>query len=89
MRLYLIKENIETLNVPFWILTNLFNNKDNLIAILQSINPNFVNVNKKINDLEFYISQLCTFLLFVEKTTEEFFVFFYTKFVKLIFSLHI
>ena len=40
------------------------------------LNPNLVSANKLRNDLEFYIPQLCTFLLFGEmKAIEEFFVF--------------
>ena len=64
--------------MPFQVLTNLFANADNAIESLNSIrlNPNFVSQNKLRNDLEFYIPQLCTFLLFGEvKAIEEFFVF--------------
>lgn len=40
------------------------------------LNPNFVSNTGLRNDLEFYIPQLCTFLLFGEmKAIEEFFVF--------------
>ena len=77
-RSYLIKEGTETSDEPFRILTNLFTNKDGSIAALESIrlNPNLVSANKLRNDLEFYIPQLCTFLLFGEmKAIEEFFVF--------------
>ena len=59
-------------------MTNLFSNKDGSISALESIrlNPNLVSANKLRNDLEFYIPQLCTFLLFGEmKAIEEFFVF--------------
>ena len=59
-------------------LTNLFVNDDEAISGLESIrlNPNLVSENKIRNDLEFYIPQLCTFLLFGEmKDIEEFFVF--------------
>ena len=77
-RSYLIKEGTETSDEPFRILTNLFTNKSGSIAALESIrlNPNLVSANKLRNDLEFYIPQLCTFLLFGEmKEIEEFFVF--------------
>ena len=77
-RSYLIKEGTDTSDEPFRILTNLFTNKDGSIAALESIrlNPNLVSANKLRNDLEFYIPQLCTFLLFGEmKAIEEFFVF--------------
>ena len=77
-RSYLIKEGIDSSDEPFVILTNLFTNKDGSIAALESIrlNPNLVSANKLRNDLEFYIPQLCTFLLFGEmKAIEEFFVF--------------
>ena len=77
-RSYLIKEGVDSSDEPFLILTNLFTNKDGSIAALESIrlNPNLVSANKLRNDLEFYIPQLCTFLLFGEmKAIEEFFVF--------------
>ena len=77
-RSYLIKEGVDSSDAPFLILTNLFTNKDGSIAALESIrlNPNLVSANKLRNDLEFYIPQLCTFLLFGEmKAIEEFFVF--------------
>ena len=77
-RSYLIKEGTETSDEPFRILTNLFTNKSGSIAALESIrlNPNLVSANKLRNDLEFYIPQLCTFLLFGDiKAIEEFFVF--------------
>ena len=77
-RSYLIKEGVDSSDQPFLILTNLFTNKDGSIAALESIrlNPNLVSANKLRNDLEFYIPQLCTFLLFGEmKAIEEFFVF--------------
>jgi len=77
-RTYLVKEGNDTSDVPFRILTNLFSNKDGSISALESIrlNPNLVSANKLRNDLEFYIPQLCTFLLFGEmKAIEEFFVF--------------
>ena len=77
-RSFLIKEGIDSSDEPFVILTNLYTNKDGSIAALESIrlNPNLVSVNKLRNDLEFYIPQLCTFLLFGEmKSIEEFFVF--------------
>ena len=77
-RNYLVKEGNESSDESFKILTNLFSNKDGSISALESIrlNPNLVSVNKLRNDLEFYIPQLCTFLLFGEmKAIEEFFVF--------------
>ena len=77
-RNYLVKEGNESSDVPFRILTNLFSNKDGSISALESIrlNPNLVSENKLRNDLEFYIPQLCTFLLLGEmKAIEEFFVF--------------
>ena len=77
-RKYLTKESNESSNESFTILTNLFANADNAIESLESIrlNPNLVSENKLRNDLEFYIPQLCTFLLFGEvKAIEEFFVF--------------
>ena len=77
-RNYLVKEGNDSSDVPFKILTNLFSNKDGSVSALESIrlNPNLVSANKLRNDLEFYIPQLCTFLLFGEmKAIEEFFVF--------------
>ena len=77
-RNYLVKEGNDSSDAPFKILTNLFSNKDGSVSALESIrlNPNLVSANKLRNDLEFYIPQLCTFLLFGEmKAIEEFFVF--------------
>ena len=77
-RNYLVKEGNESSDESFRILTNLFSNKDGSISALESIrlNPNLVSANKLRNDLEFYIPQLCKFLLFGEmKAIEEFFVF--------------
>ena len=77
-RKYLTREGNDSSNESFSILTNLFSNEDNAIEGLESIrlNPNLVSENKLRNDLEFYIPQLCTFLLFGEvKAIEEFFVF--------------
>ena len=78
-RKYLTKEEAsDSSNESFTILTNLFANADNAIESLESIrlNPNLVSEHKLRNDLEFYIPQLCTFLLFGEiKAIEEFFVF--------------
>ena len=77
-RKYLTKEKSDASDESFTILTNLFANADNAIEALESIrlNPNLVSENKLRNDLEFYIPQLCTFLLFGEvKAIEEFFVF--------------
>ena len=66
-RNYLVKEGNESSDESFRILTNLFSNKDGSISALESIrlNPNLVSANKLRNDLEFYIPQLCTFLLFM------------------------
>ena len=75
---YLEREGNEASDKPFKILTNLFANDDEAIYNLESIrlNPNLVSENKLRNDLEFYIPQLCTFLLFGDiKAIEEFFVF--------------
>jgi phosphatidylinositol 4-kinase len=75
---YLEREGNEASDKPFKILTNLFVNDEEAILGLESIrlNPNLVSENKLRNDLEFYIPQLCTFLLFGEmKDIEEFFVF--------------
>ena len=77
-RKYLKKEGNDASDESFTILTNFFANADNAIEALESIrlNPNLVSENKVRNDLEFYIPQLCTFLLFGEvKAIEEFFVF--------------
>ena len=75
---YLEMEGNDASDKPFKILTNLFVNDEEAILGLESIrlNPNLVSENKLRNDLEFYIPQLCTFLLFGEmKDIEEFFVF--------------
>ena len=75
---YLEREGNEATDKSFKILTNLFVNDEEAILGLESIrlNPNLVSENKLRNDLEFYIPQLCTFLLFGEmKDIEEFFVF--------------
>ena len=75
---YLIREGNDESNKPFKLLTNLFVNEEDSISALETIrlNPNLVSENKLRNDLEFYIPQLCTFLLFGEvKDIEEFFVF--------------
>lgn len=63
---YLQKEGKDTLDRPFQILTNLYANSENSLKELGSIrlNPNLVSQNQLRNDLEFYIPQLCTFLLF-------------------------
>ena len=77
-REYLEREGNEASDKPFKILTNLFVNDEEAILGLESIrlNPNLVSENKLRNDLEFYIPQLCTFLLFGDmKDIEEFFVF--------------
>ena len=77
-RKYLRKDANDDPNDSFVVLTNLFANVDNALEALESIrlNPNLVSENKLRNDLEFYIPQLCTFLLFGEvKAIEEFFVF--------------
>ena len=77
-RKFLVKEGNDSADRPFQILTKLFTNEENAIEGLENIrfNPNLVSENKLRNDLEFYIPQLCTFLLFGEvKAIEEFFVF--------------
>ena len=77
-RKYLTREGNDASDESFTLLTNLFANVDNAIEGLEGIrlNPNLVSENKLRNDLEFYIPQLCTFLLFGEvKAIEEFFVF--------------
>ena len=74
---FLKKEKEESADIPFMILTNLYAN-ENVLEDLEKIrlNPNFVSEVNLRNDLEFYIPQLCTFLLFGEmKAIEEFFVF--------------
>ena len=62
---YLEREGNDASDKPFKILTNLFVNDEEAILGLESIrlNPNLVSENKLRNDLEFYIPQLCTFLL--------------------------
>ena len=75
---YLKKEGNDSSNMPFQMLTRLYINKENAIDGLKSIrlNPNLVSENKLRNDLEFYIPQLCTFLLYGElKGIQDFFVF--------------
>ena len=77
-RKFLVKEGNDSADRPFQILTKLFTNEENVIEGLENLrfNPNLVSENKLRNDLEFYIPQLCTFLLFGEvKALEEFFVF--------------
>ena len=67
----------EDTDLPFLILTNLYTkNFNNALEQLHSIriNPNYLI--KFRTDLEFYIPQLCTFLLFCgEKDLDEFFLF--------------
>ena len=75
---FLINEGNDSANIPFQMLTKLFINEEDAIEGLKNIrlNPNLVSENKLRNDLEFYIPQLCTFLLFGDfKALEEFFVF--------------
>ena len=76
---YLYKEGTDASDLPFNKLTNLFANADEeAIQALGDfrLNPNLVSENKLRNDLEFYIPQLCTFLLFGDiKANEEFFTF--------------
>ena len=76
---YLFKEGSDSSDLPFNKLTRLFANADeDTIKELGDfrLNPNLVSQNKVRNDLEFYIPQLCTFLLFGDiKAIEEFFVF--------------
>ncbi len=71
------ENNNESIDIPFRILTNLYAN-ENVIEDLEKVrlNPNLVSEVNIRNDLEFYIPQLCTFLLFGEtKVIEEYFVF--------------
>ena len=59
-------------------LTNLYAGNDDALEAMQNIrlNPNLVSESKLRNDIEFYIPQLCTYLLFGDfKAIEEFFVF--------------
>ena len=76
---YLYKEGSDASDLPFNKLTKLFANADEeAIEELGDfrLNPNLVSENKLRNDLEFYIPQLCTFLLFGDiKAVDEFFVF--------------
>ena len=76
---YLYKEGNDASDLPFNKLTRLFANADDeAIEALGDfrLNPNLVSENKLRNDLEFYIPQLCTFLLFGDiKAIEEFFSF--------------
>ena len=65
------------MNDPFELLTHLWAHK-NVIKDLQEIrlNPNLINKNRIRNDLEFYIPQLCSFMLFGEyEAVQEFFSF--------------
>ena len=64
---YLSKEGVDSSDLNFNKLTNLFANADDETIQAMGdfrLNPNLVNENKLRNDLEFYIPQLCTFLLF-------------------------
>ena len=76
---YLFEEGKDASDLPFNKLTRLFANADDeAIEALGDfrLNPNLVSENKLRNDLEFYIPQLCTFLLFGDiKAIEEFFAF--------------
>ena len=76
---FLITEkNSENIDTPFIILTQLYTNQDSL-QILNNLNkirlnPNLISPIR--NDLEFYIPQICTFLLYGGvKEIDEFFVF--------------
>ena len=76
---FLITEkNSENFDTPFIILTQLYTNQDSL-QILNNLNkirlnPNLISPIR--NDLEFYIPQICTFLLYGGlKEIDEFFVF--------------
>ena len=65
------------MNDPFKLLTLLWGHK-NVIKDLEKIrlNPNLLNKNKIRNDLEFYIPQLCSFLIFGDyEIVQEFFSF--------------
>ena len=76
-RKYLEKEGNDSSDRSFQILTNFFVNADSIEGLENiRLNPNLVSQNKLRNDLEFYIPQLCTFLLFGEvKVIDAFFVF--------------
>lgn len=77
-RKYLEKEiNKNEVENPFKILTNLWAHQ-NVIQNLENIrlNPNLMEPNQIRNDLEFYIPQICTFLVFgLRETVEEFLAF--------------
>ena len=71
------QENETNLSRPFIILTNLWAHK-NVIRDLENIrlNPNLISEKNIRNDSEFYIPQLCTFLIFGEyEVVEEFLAF--------------
>lgn len=77
-RTYLEKEiTSKSIEDPFKILTNLWAHKD-VIQDLEKIrlNPNLLEPSQIRNDLEFYIPQICTFLIFgLRDTVEEFLAF--------------
>ena len=75
---FLKKEGNDNSNIPFQMLTRLYINKENAVEGLKNmrLNPNLVSENKLRTDLEFYIPQLCTFLLYGEvKGIQDFFIF--------------
>ena len=87
----LAKEGNDSSDEPFTLLTNLFSKKDGSLQALESLrlNPNLVSTNKLRNDLEFYIPQLCTFILFGGvKQIEEFYVFLFRVCNKSFFFAH-
>ena len=63
---YLEKENEMRIDLPFRILTSLYAQDEQVLEQIKNIrlNPNLVNSYQLRNDLEFYIPQLCTFLLY-------------------------
>ena len=63
------------------LLTNLFSKKDGSIQTLESLrlNPKLVSNNELRNDLEFYIPQLCMFILFCNPKSNNF-LYFYVEF---------
>jgi len=79
---YLNKEGIDSSDSNFKKLTNLFANADDEAIQEMSdfrLNPNLVSENKLRNDLEFYIPQLCTFLLFGDIKAVELYLAFLCK----------
>jgi phosphatidylinositol 4-kinase B len=71
-----LNEN-DNISRPFLILTNLWAHKNVIKELEQTrLNPNLISINQVRNDLEFYIPQLCTFLIFGDyEAVEEFLAF--------------